>query len=200
MDPWTGSINSTYKSVLNSLNEAQLDYWDLVLIHTPESGRSSRLKAYEDLSKLVDQGKVKAIGLSNYGKHHIEELLSTNPRYNPVVNQIELHPFFFNDVATYCQSKNIIVQTYCPLARRYHLKDQNLVKIANEVNATPAQVMLKWAVNKGFVPLPKSGNPNRQQENADSLKIELNDQVMKQIDNLNRNDPVEFQCSVQDMP
>lgn len=145
-----------------------------VLIHSPESGSKIRTKAYNELSTLVDEGKVRSLGVSNYGKHHIDELLASNPRHKPVVNQIEIHPFHarelgsFNlfcvlihvserELADYCKSKGILVQGYCPLARKNHLQEVTLNLVAEKYRTTPANVMLSWSIANGYVPLPKVG-------------------------------------------
>ncbi|TIA93392.1 hypothetical protein E3P99_00163 [Wallemia hederae] len=201
VDPWTGAINHARSSILDSLKEAKLDYWDLVLIHSPESGSKIRMKAYEELSTLVDEGKIRSLGVSNYGKHHIDELLASNPRHKPVVNQIEIHPFHAqSELADYCKSKGILVQGYCPLARKNHLNDKTLNAVAGKYNTTPANVMLSWAIAKGYVPLPKSGNVERQNENAKSINVSLSNEDVKTLDGLDSQSSADSQWMVQNGP
>ncbi|TIA75355.1 hypothetical protein E3P89_00337 [Wallemia ichthyophaga] len=197
VDPWTGAINNARTSILKSLTEAKLDYWDLVLIHSPESGSKIRMKAYEELSTLVDEGKIRSLGVSNYGKHHINELLASNPRHKPVVNQIEIHPFHAQqELADYCKSKGILVQGYCPLARKYHLKDATLNSVAEKYHTTAANVMLGWSIAKGYVPLPKSGNVDRQNENAKSININISSEDVNTLDGLDAQSSADSQWTI----
>lgn len=218
---------SAKNTIESSLKKSGLEYWDLVLIHAPDGGKEARLSAWKALSELVKEGKVKSLGVSNYGEHHIKELLDSQPDVVPVTNQvsrageyepttftdcfnstrlqIECHPFFPQvSLRRYCESHNIPVQSYCPLARQEHFSNSTLQGIASELSKTPAQVMLRWAVQSGLVPLPKSSNEQRQRENADALVggWELSDEQMRQLDDLGRDGgrAVEIQTMSQDAP
>ncbi|TIB27126.1 hypothetical protein E3P88_00365 [Wallemia ichthyophaga] len=157
VDPWTGAINNARTSILKSLTEAKLDYWDLVLIHSPESGSKIRMKAYEELSTLVDEEQ---------------------------------------ELADYCKSKGILVQGYCPLARKYHLKDATLNSVAEKYHTTAANVMLGWSIAKGYVPLPKSGNVDRQNENAKSININISSEDVNTLDGLDAQSSADSQWTI----
>lgn len=176
-------------SIERTTAKENMDYWDLVLIHAPDGGRQARLSAWEGLSELVKAGKIKALGVSNYGEKHIKELLDSKPDVLPVTNQIECHPFFAQvPLRKYCEEHKIPVQSYCPLARGEYYSDATLKEVAQSNNKTPAQIMLRWGVQSGLVPLPKSSNPDRQAENADALVggWALSDDDMRKLDGLDR--------------
>ncbi|TIA93362.1 hypothetical protein E3P99_00224 [Wallemia hederae] len=200
VDPWTGTVRNARQSVLESLQDAKVGYWDLVLVHSPSGGKSVRLGAYEELSSLVDEGKIKSLGVSNYGVGHLEELLQSQPRYTPVVNQVEVHTMHSNDeVVQWCQKHDIAVQAYCPLARCRTLSDDAIGKIAKKHSATNAQIMLAWLLNKGIIPLPKSSNEARQKENLESLNVQISEEDMSQLNTLDREMDVDGQFMVQSM-
>ncbi len=132
------------------------------------------------MTELVQEGKIRSLGVSNFGPQHIKELIDSKPTVPPVVNQIECHPFFAQkELRKACEKESIIVQAYCPLARGKYYGDETLKKVAQETGKTEAQIMLRWLVQSGIVALPKSSNPQRQVENAESLLFELSDQQMK---------------------
>jgi hypothetical protein len=118
----------------------------------------------------VAQLELKALSrISNYGQHHIEELLSPQNgfKHKPVINQIELHPFLGRQKLTeYCQQQKIVVEAYSPLTRGKLLNDDKLVKMAAKHNKTPAQILVRWCVDKGYVVIPKSVKKERILENA----------------------------------
>ena len=175
-----GGGAKTRAAVEDSLAVAGLHYLDLVLVHAPDGGKKFRLDSWATLSELVEEGKVRSLGISNFGPHHIEELMETNPKVVPVCNQIECHPFFAQkDVRAASEKHSIIVQAYCPLARGKYYGDATLKRVAQETGKTEAQVMLRWLVQHGIVALPKSSNPKRQAENAECLSFELSKEHMK---------------------
>lgn len=175
-----GGGSKTRSAIEDSLAKAKLDYFDLVLLHAPDGGRKFRLDSWATLTELVQEGKIRSLGVSNFGPHHIKELIDSKPQVPPVVNQIECHPFFAQkEVRRVSEEANIVVQAYCPLARGKYYGDKTLKKVAHETGKTEAQVMLRWLVQHGIVALPKSSNPKRQVENAESLLFELSDQQMQ---------------------
>ncbi|KAF9972715.1 hypothetical protein BGZ73_004162 [Actinomortierella ambigua] len=161
-----------YESALEacdlSLEKLGLDYIDLYLIHSPSCGAELRRESWKALEKLVTQGKVKSIGVSNYGVHHLKELLGSNPTIRPVVNQIE----------------HIAIAAYSPLTRGLKLNDPTLVKIAHKYGKTPAQVLIRWSLQKGFVVLPKSSSKSRIEQNADVFDFDIADGDMAVLDSL----------------
>ncbi|POW05086.1 hypothetical protein PSTT_09950 [Puccinia striiformis] len=177
------------KAVLDSVTAPKPGYWDLVLLHDPLAGPEARHEAYRALVEAQEAGKIKSIGVSNFGVDHLKKLEEAHVGPTPAVNQLELHPWCQQtSIVDYCRSKGIMVQAYCPLAKGKYLSDETLVKIACKVGKTPAQVLLRWSLQKGFVPLPKSNNPDRMKENANVFDFELEDQDMIALDSLSKDD------------
>lgn len=175
-----GGGSRTEKAYQDSLHQSGLEYWDLVLLHAPDGGKDFRLRTWDTLTNFVEDGTIRSLGVSNFGPKHIDELIEHNPKVKPVVNQIECHPFFAQrQLRQKCEENGIVVQAYCPLARGRYYGDKTLVEVAKRNNKSEAQVMLRWLIQHGIIPLPKSSNPERQLENAASLKFELSDADMK---------------------
>ncbi len=146
-----------------SLEKLQTDYVDLLLIHFPVT--EHRRGAWQRLEEIYKSGRAKAIGVSNYMIHHLEELLA-ECQIKPAVNQIELHVFLqMSELVDYCKKKGIIVEAYSPLAHGHGLDDPTLAKIAKKHGKTAAQVMIRWCIEIGTVPLPKSTHKDRIKEN-----------------------------------
>ncbi|UZJ51313.1 hypothetical protein CBS101457_000633 [Exobasidium rhododendri] len=182
-----GGGSKTEKAYQNSLDRSGLDYWDLVLLHAPDGGKEFRLKTWETLSKYVESGQIRSLGVSNFGLHHIDEMMKSNPKVKPVVNQIECHPFFAQkELRQKCEENGIVVQAYCPLARGQYYGEKTLVEVAKRNDRSEAQVMLRWLVQHGIIALPKSSNPVRQKENAETLDFELSAEDMQALDSLDR--------------
>ncbi|KAA1099897.1 hypothetical protein PGT21_024126 [Puccinia graminis f. sp. tritici] len=159
--------------------------WDLVLLHEPLSEPNKRHQAYAVLAEAQKKGDVKSIGVSNFGVHHLEELQKAGVGPLPAVNQLELHPWFQQkSIVDYCQRNNILLQAYCPLAQGKHMSDETLVKIAGKANKTPAQVLLRWSLQKGFVPLPQSNDPQHMMENTNIFDFKLSSEDMSELDKL----------------
>lgn len=175
----------------------KIGYIDLLLIHSPLSGPQKRLETYKAMQEAVEMRSVKSIGVSNYGKHHIEELLSWKDLvYKPVVNQIEISPWCMREeLATWCQSKGIIVEDYAPLTHGYKLKDPELVKVAHEVGRNTGQILIRWSLQKGYLPLPKTKNPDRLPGNIDVYNFELSPQQMEAIEHPEDYQPTDWECT-----
>ena len=169
-----------------SMDRLGLEYVDLYLIHWPVEGL--RLESWRALERIHQEGRARAIGVSNYMVHHLEELLA-QAQVPPAVNQIELHPFNAESrrgVLDLCREREIVVEAYSPLTKGRHLDDPELVRIAGEVGRTPAQVLIRYVLEKGTVALPKSGNRERIRENAQVFDFELGPDVMARLDALDR--------------
>ncbi|OQO02781.1 hypothetical protein B0A48_11063 [Cryoendolithus antarcticus] len=181
--------NSDYdtarKSITKSVKECGLGYIDLFLLHSPYGGKRARLESWKAVEDAVEAGEVKIGGVSNYGEKHLDELLASNPRLKPAVNQIEVHPFNTRTKLTsYCQSHDILVEAYAPLARAYKMKDPTILALAKKYNCTSAQLMVRWSLQHGYVPLPKSVNKSRIEENAKIEGFEIEEADMKRMDEL----------------
>ncbi|KAJ6273598.1 Aldo/keto reductase [Bipolaris maydis] len=163
--------NSAYetarKAIKRSVKEAGLGYIDLFLLHSPYGGKQARLDSWRAVEDAIDDGEVRIGGVSNYGVKHLQELLDSNPRVAPAVNQIEVHPFNTRkDITSFCQQHNIVVEAYAPLVRALRMKHPTIVALANKYSCTPAQLLVRWSVQHGYVALPKSVKKERMIENA----------------------------------
>ncbi|KAJ3106503.1 hypothetical protein HDU96_008211 [Phlyctochytrium bullatum] len=171
---------STLKAIDVSLKKLGLSYVDLYLIHAPVG--ESRLDSWRAFEKIYKDGKAKAIGVSNYGVHHLEEL-AKHSTITPAVNQIELHPYLQQrEIVEYCRQKGIVVEAYCPLTRGKKLDDPRLLAIAKRHNKTAAQVLVRWGIDKGYVTLPKSANFQRLRDNADVFDFSLTKEDLEAMD------------------
>ncbi|KAF9961281.1 hypothetical protein BGZ72_004202 [Mortierella alpina] len=180
-----------------SLQKMGLDYVDLYLIHSPLCGSELRNESWKALETLVSQGKAKNIGVSNYGVRHLKELLGSNPTIRPVVNQIEIHPWLTRtDCTAFCQEHNIAVEAYSPLAQAHKLDDPVLVKIATKYSKSPAQILIRWSLQKGNIVIPKSSKKERIEQNADVFNFDLADGDVAALDGLNENYVTEWDPTV----
>ena len=158
------------KSVLESMRKLQADYIDLVLLHQPFSDYYGAWRALEE---LYAEGKIRAIGLSNFLPHHAENILA-ECTVRPAVDQIEYHPGYSQEAAVqYCKENGILVQAWSPIGRSRILKDPLVCELAAKYRVSPAQICLKFAVQRGIVPLPKSSSPERMKQNMDLFSFEM---------------------------
>ncbi|KAF8936760.1 aldo/keto reductase [Dissophora ornata] len=171
-----------------SLEKMGLDYVDMYLIHSPLCGSELRNESWKALETLVAQGKAKSIGVSNYGVLHLKELLGSNPTIRPAVNQIEVHPWLIRaDIITFCESQHIAIEAYSPLCQGLKLQDPILNKIATKYSKSPAQVLIRWSLQKGYIVIPKSAKKERIEQNADVFDFDLADGDMAMLDSMNEN-------------
>lgn len=172
-------------SIHRSVELANLGYVDMFLLHSPYGGKAARLASWRALEDAVADGEVKIAGISNYGQGHIEELLATNPAVRPSVNQIEVHPFNARlSLTEFCRSKGLVVEAYAPLARATRMRDKTVLSLSNKYGCTPAQLMVKWSIQHGHVPLPKSTKKERILENAKVDFFEIDKADMLKLDSL----------------
>ncbi|KAI0082045.1 Aldo/keto reductase [Panus rudis PR-1116 ss-1] len=181
----THGYESTLKGVDESLQRFGFDYIDLFLIHDPLSGTEKRLATYKALLEAKKAGKIRTVGVSNYGVHHLEEIKNAGLE-TPSVNQIELHPLCQQKpIVEYCQKNGIVVEAYCPIIRG-DFSSPVLQSIAAKHSRDPAQILIRWSLQRGFVPLPKSATPSRIQSNAKVYDFELDDEDMRQLDSIDK--------------
>lgn len=174
------SYEKTKKSVEDSLEKMGLEYLDLVLLHQSLSDYYSAWRALED---LYDEGKIRAIGVSNFYPERLADLCM-NARIKPMVNQIECHPFFQRDTdLEVAKHFDVQVEAWAPFAEggRGIWTNDVLTKIAKNHNKTVAQVILRWNIQRGVIVIPKSVHKNRIEENIDVFDFELTDEEMKEI-------------------
>ncbi|KAG6873413.1 hypothetical protein C0995_015838 [Termitomyces sp. Mi166 len=181
----THGYESTLKGVDASLAKFKFDYIDLFLIHDPYSGTERRLATYKALQEAKAAGKIRTVGVSNYGIKHLEEIRDAGFPM-PSVNQIELHPFCQQrPIVSYCREHGIVVQAYCPIIRG-KMDHPTITEIANKYNRDPAQILIRWSLQKGFVPLPKSATPSRIHSNTKVYNFELKEEDVAALDALDR--------------
>jgi methylglyoxal/glyoxal reductase len=177
--------DSTFEAYEASLQRLGLDYADLYLIHWPTAD-SSRNESWRALVQLKESGRVPHIGVSNFTVKHLEEL-KTVSAVVPEVNQIEVHPYIWNEqkaIVEYCQQNGIIVQAYSPFLRGGALGDETVGQAATKHGKSPAQVLLRWLIQHDILPLPKTTDPQRMQENLDVFDFELDVADMRSLDSL----------------
>jgi len=179
-----------YRSTLDAFEASRrrlgLDAIDLYLVHWPVVGK--RLDSWRAMEHLLETGKVRAIGVSNYMVRHLDELLARTES-RPAVNQIELSPYNWasrREVLDLCAASHIAVEAYSPLTKGRKLADPPLVAIAMRHDKTTAQVLIRWALQKGFIVLPKSSRPQRIAANADVFDFDLTGKDMAALDALDQ--------------
>ncbi|KAF9469954.1 NADP-dependent oxidoreductase domain-containing protein [Collybia nuda] len=176
---------STLKAVDDSLARFELDYIDLFLIHDPFAGTERRLATYKALQEAKHAGKIRSVGVSNFGVKHLEEV--RNAGFDmPSINQIEIHPFCQQrPIVAYCRGHAIAVQAYCPLLRG-KMEHPTIKEIAEKHNRSPAQILLRWSLQNGFIPLPKSATPEHIHTNVRLYDFFLSADDMAELDTLDR--------------
>jgi diketogulonate reductase-like aldo/keto reductase len=183
---WNGDqgYESGLKAFEKSLKTLDLEYLDLYLIHWPATDK--RAESWKALQEIHSKGLAKAIGVSNYTVRHLKELLE-NSDVTPAVNQIEFHPFIYEEqkaVLEFCKEKGIIVEAYSPLARAQDMENTTLHAVAARHGKTIAQVMLRWAIQHGAVPIPKTASIDRMKKNLSIFDFELSNAEMNAINSL----------------
>lgn len=179
-------FDSTLRAFEKSIEKLGLDYIDLYLIHWPVAGKYK--DTWKALEKLYKDGRVRAIGVSNFHIHHLQDLLST-AEIKPMVNQVELHPNLTQkELLAFCKQEGIQLEAWSPLKRGRLKDDPVIAEIAEKYQKTIAQVILRWDLQTGVITIPKSVNSKRIIENSDVFDFELSDEEMKRIDELNKNE------------
>ncbi|KAG8163964.1 hypothetical protein KVR01_005882 [Diaporthe batatas] len=160
---------------------------DCFLIHSPNVDDAKTKEMWLALERLYNEGKARAIGVSNFGKGQIEGLKGVGNVWPPHVNQIELHPWHQQrEIVQYCRDNGIVVQAYSPLARNEKAGNRTLCDIAARNGVLPSQVLVRWSVQKGWVSLPKSHHPGRIRENGDVFGFELSPEDEALLDGLDQ--------------
>ncbi|MEN1989716.1 MULTISPECIES: aldo/keto reductase [Paenibacillus] len=176
---------STLAAFEASMERLELDYLDLYLIHWPVKGKYK--DTWRALERLHREGRIRAIGVSNFQIHHLEDLM-TEATVVPAVNQIELHPLLNQqELRDYCSKHKIQVEAWSPLGQGHLLEHPLLQEIGAKYGKSPAQVILRWDLQNGIVTIPKSVTPQRIRENADLFDFELTPEDIGQINGLNEN-------------
>ncbi len=180
----------TIEAFNESLKKLGLDYIDLYLIHWPnpvkyrENYIEMNRVSYKAMEDLYKQGKIRAIGVSNFLVHHLEELMEAC-EIIPMVNQIRLFPGLRQDeVIEYCKKYNIKIEAYSPFGTGKIFDVEELKVLANKYNKSIAQICLRYSLEKGYIPLPKSVTPSRIESNINIFDFSLDKEDLKLLDNL----------------
>ena len=177
--------DKTLRGFEASLKKINCDYIDLYLLHWPL--KATRKDTWLALEKLYEEKRVRAIGVANYLVPFLNEL-EGYAKIIPAVDQVEFSPYLFlSDLLKYCQNKKIQLQAYTPLVRGLRMNDEKLLVLAKKYEKTPAQIILRWAMQHGVSTIPKSSNLLRLKENFDVFDFEISVSDMEKINNFNEN-------------
>lgn len=174
-----------------TLAELGSDYVDLFLIHwpLPTLYDGDFVSTWQTCEEFRADGRARSIGVSNFAIHHLQEL-ARETATTPAVNQIEVHPYFTNDaVRAYGTEHNIVTEAWSPIARGAVLGDPVVIRIAKSLGVRPAQVVLRWHIQRGDIVFPKSVDPQRIQENFEIFDFDLNDEEIEALTALDRGEP-----------
>lgn len=182
--------DNTMEAFERTLKNLQTDYLDLYLIHWPkpapdyEDWKKLDLDTWRALEELYSQGKVKAIGLSNFLPHHIENILE-NCTVRPAVNQIEFHPGYSQEAAVrYCEENGIRVQGWSPLGRMRLMSEPLIRELSCKYKVSAAQICLRYALQRGVIPLPKSSSLERMKQNQDIFSFDISKEDMYRLETM----------------
>lgn len=179
--------DNTMTSFEKTLRDLGTDYVDMFLIHWPnplqyrETWQQTNAETWKAFEELYEAGKIRAIGISNFRRHHIDELMKT-AKIPPAVNQIRLCPGDTqDDLVAYCKERDILLEAYSPLGTGKIFSVPQMRETAEKYGKSIAQICIRWSLQNGFLPLPKSVNSDRITENLDVFGFELSDEDMKMI-------------------
>lgn len=179
---------TTLQAFETSMEKLGLEYLDLYLVHWPVAGKYK--DTWKALEKLYKDGRVRAIGVSNFHIHHLEDLLSV-AEIKPMVNQVEYHPHLTQtELHAFCKKEGIQLEAWSPLKQGELINEPVIVEIADKYGKSPAQIILRWDLQNGVVTIPKSTNEKRIIENASIFDFELSTEDMDKINSLNKNERV----------
>ena len=180
----TDAINAE-KAFETSFNKLNIGYIDLYLIHWPVPGMVK--KNWKKMEKLFENGKIKAIGVSNYSIQNLKTTLSI-AKVKPTVNQVKCSPYNYNPALhEFCKQNEIVMEAYSPLTRGKKLDDPRLEEIGKKYGVTTAQVLLRWCIQKGIPTIPKSVHNRRIAKNADIFDFELSETDISKLDSFREN-------------
>jgi methylglyoxal/glyoxal reductase len=176
---------STLQACNDSLRRLGLSYLDLYLIHWPVPGMSE--ETWKAMVRLLREQKTRAIGVSNYDIYDLSQLMKSSDVL-PAVDQVEFHPFLYQErLLRFCEKNRIQVEAYSPLTRGMQINRPTIIAVANKYRKTPAQVLIRWSLQHGLVVIPKSIHEERILENSKVFDFELEPEDMEHLDSLNEN-------------
>lgn len=176
--------DNTLQAVEDSLEKLDMEYVDLYLIHWPK--KDTYKETWRALEHLYEQGKIKAIGVSNFLQHHLEDLMA-DAKIKPMVNQLEFHPWLVQpELQKFCQKNDIQYQAWSPLMQGKAFNNETLENIGKKYGKSAGQVVIRWDLQNGVITIPKSTKKDHIIANADVFDFELNAEEMMQIDALDK--------------
>jgi 2,5-diketo-D-gluconate reductase A len=188
LDNGNHARDDALKAIDQSLSDLSLDYVDLFLIHWPLPDVGDFVETWRAMEEIYASGKTKAVGVSNFQPHHLRRLLQETSVI-PAVNQIEVHPYLTQDEPRAFDAEHqIATEAWSPIARGKVVGDPTVVRIAGAHDRTPAQVTLRWHIQRGDIVFPKSVTRSRIEENFNLFDFELSDVEMSDISGLNRDE------------
>lgn len=178
--------DSTLKAFDDTVSKLGVDTLDLYLIHWPVEGKYK--ETWKAMEKLYNDGRVRAIGVSNFHPHHLEDLMK-DAEIKPMVNQVEFHPLLNQkELRTFCKQHSIQMEAWSPLAQGKLLDHEVVKEIAEQHGKSTAQVIIRWDLEHEVVTIPKSSNPERIKQNFDVFDFELTPDNIRALDELNENE------------
>ncbi len=181
---WISSFqyDKALKAFNASLRNLNLDYVDLYLLHWPQP--TYRRDAWKVLEKIYKEGRARSIGVSNYYKHHLEELLN-EADVIPAVNQVEFTPYLYlRDLKNFCDDHYITLEAYSPLTRGRKLDDKKLLEVAQKYNKTAAQTLIRWGLQHNIIEIPKSSKKDHIIENSQIFDFSISEEDMALLNGL----------------
>lgn len=183
------NYDDALEMIRESLYRANLDYWDLFLLHWPNPKQDKYVEAWRALIQAKENGWIRSIGVSNFMPEHLDRLIEETGE-TPVINQIELHPYFSQvEQRQADKERGIITEAWSPLSRaRTVTHDETIAELARQKGKTVSQVILRWHVQLGVIPLPRSSSELHQKENLDVFNFELTEDEMETLNALTKPD------------
>lgn len=189
IEQYSGNVREAFFQTIHKLG---VDYLDLYLFHWPVTDHF--IDTYKEMEKLYKEGYIRAIGVCNCKEHHLQKILD-ECEVIPAINQIEVHPLFTQKpLIQFCKEKGIQVMAYTPLARNDDRLQKNpiLKNLCKKYNKNWGQIVLRWDIQQGLIPIPRSSNPVRLASNLDIFDFELSVEEMSAIDSININSRLRF--------
>ena len=181
---------STLKAFDTTLEKLGMEYLDLYLIHWPVPSQGKYVETWKALEKLYKDGRVRAIGVSNFKTHHLKEVIKEG-EITPMVDQVEFHPHLAQtELRDFCKQEGIQLEAWSPLKQGQLLDDPLLKEIGEKYGKSPAQVIIRWDLQSGVVTIPKSVHEERIVQNADVFDFELSAEDMEKINGMNKEERI----------
>ncbi|CCA69673.1 related to 2,5-diketo-D-gluconic acid reductase [Serendipita indica DSM 11827] len=177
--------SATKRAIETSFEKCRgLEYIDLYLIHSPLGGPQMRKESWKAVLEAKEEGKLRSVGVSNYGVAHLDEMMADGVEM-PVINQVDLHPFMTRDpIVERCRELGIVLEAWGPVVRGLRFKHPTIVELAKRHSKSPAQILLRYSLQRGYIPLPKSVTKERIIENKNLYDFELSDKEMETLHSL----------------